>query len=223
MVRDRPTAFWAAVLFIPIVSCALHVLPIRADDIIASRQQETSMKETLAEKLFDQTPQQIREDLQRGNTGDLTRRRLIVVFSLVGIAAMTIVSLFQTGLIHHMPDLPNRALFDSDTVNSSEQAYRFGVPDGTFVIASLAITIVLAAFGGANRAEIQPWIPVVFTAKTAVDAFFSGAYLWNMVTVQKVACIYCITAALATFFIFALTFPEAGHAISAWAKRPAAH
>jgi uncharacterized membrane protein len=165
------------------------------------------------EKIFHQTPQQIRQELQQGKSGDLTRRRLIIVLSLVGLAAMTMVSLFQTGLIHHIPDLPNRALFDSAKVNSSEQAYKFGLPDGPFVMVSLAITIVLAAFGGANRAEVHLWIPLVFTAKTAVDAFFSAAYLWNMITVQKVACIYCIAAALATFAIVALTLPETKRAM----------
>ncbi len=68
------------------------------------------------------------------------------------------------GIIQHLPDLPGK-IFNSDQVNSSDQAYKFGVPDGTFVIVSLAVTVVLAAFGGIDRAEVQPWIPLIFTAK----------------------------------------------------------
>ena len=77
---------------------------------------------------------------------------MIIIGSLVAITAMLIVTLFQMGIIPHLPDPPG-AVFNSDKVNSSEQAYRFGLPDGTLVVLSLAATIILAAFGGIERAQ----------------------------------------------------------------------
>lgn len=180
--------------------------------------EEANMNTSVAERLFGQSPRQLREELQHGRSGDMTRRRAIVVLALVAMASMTVVTLFQTGVIGHMPDPPG-VWFDSAKVNSSEQAYRFGLPDGAFVLVSLGITIVLAAFGGLDRAAQHAWIPIVFTAKAGVDAFFSGLYLWNMITVQKVACLYCIVTALATFAILALTLPELTHAIAQFGSR----
>ena len=79
----------------------------------------------------------LREELQNAETDDLKRRRAIIGLSLVGAAAMTAVSLYQTGVIEHLPDPPIDG-FDSDKVNSSETAYMLGVPDGTLSLASLA-------------------------------------------------------------------------------------
>jgi len=75
-------------------------------------------------------PQQLRRELQEGRNDDLWRRRAIIGLSLVGAAAMTAVSLFQTGVVKHLPDPPLES-FDSDKVNSSDTAYMLGVPDGT--------------------------------------------------------------------------------------------
>ena len=48
----------------------------------------------------------------------LRRRRAIIATSLAGMASMSLVSLYQTGLIDHLPDLPLHA-FDSDKVSAS--------------------------------------------------------------------------------------------------------
>ena len=74
-------------------------------------------------------PQELRKELQEANTPDLQKRRAVIVVSLGGIASMTAVTLLQTGIIRHLPD-PPVGNFDSDRVNSSDTAYRFGLPDG---------------------------------------------------------------------------------------------
>jgi uncharacterized membrane protein len=78
--------------------------------------------------------------------------------------------------------------FHSDRVNLSEEAYKFGVPDGTLAMLSLAVNLVLAAIGGKDRVREQPWVPVA--AKAAVDAALAGWYLYQMPAKEKAWCPY---------------------------------
>ena len=157
-------------------------------------------------------PQELRIELQEKQTKSLRRRRAIIGLSLLGMGAMTMVSLFQTGVIKHLPDPPIDG-FDSDKVNSSETAYALGVPDGTLSLASLAANIPLAAFGGENRAEEQPIVPILAAGKAVVEALVAGWYFYQMVAVEKTLCGYCITGALANMGIAVLSLPEAIEAL----------
>ncbi len=152
--------------------------------------------------------QRLRCDLQESNEQNLRVRRAIIGLSLVGMSAMTAVSLFQTGIIKHLPDPPIKD-FDSDKVNSSDTAYALGVPDGTLSLASLAANIPIAAFGDENRAENQPLVPLAFAAKATVEAAVAGWYFYQMPTKEKKWCGYCIVGALANFGIAALSLVEA--------------
>lgn len=159
-------------------------------------------------------PQQLRRELQEGETPELWRRRAIIGLSLVGMASIAVVSLFQTGLIKHLPD-PPLAGFHSDKVNSSDTAYHFGVPDGTVSLAGHATNVALAAFGGADRASEQPWVPLIAAGKMAAEATVAAKYLfYQMPVVEKTWCPYCIVDALAHLGAFALTLPEAGKALN---------
>ena len=156
--------------------------------------------------------QELRRELQESNESDLRVRRAIIGLSLVGMGAMTAVALFQTGIIKHLPDPPLKD-FDSDKVNSSDTAYALGVPDGTLSLASLAANIPIAAFGGENRAETQPLVPLAAAAKASVEAVVAGWYFYQMPAVEKAWCGYCITGALANMGIAALSLPEAIEAL----------
>jgi uncharacterized membrane protein len=158
-------------------------------------------------------PQQLREELQEAQTPDLGRRRGIIGLSLIGIASMAAVTLLQTGIVRHLPDPPLES-FDSDRVNSSDTAYGLGVPDGTLGLASLASNVPIAAYGGAERAEHMPWVPVLAAGKAAVEAAVAGWYFYQMPAKEKKWCGYCITGALANVGIFLLTIPEARRAMS---------
>ncbi len=155
--------------------------------------------------------QKLRRELQNSNEGDIKLRRGIIGLSLVGIAAMTAVTLLQTGIIEHLPDPPIDG-FDSDKVNSSDTAYALGVPDGTLSLASLAANIPVAAFGGENRAEEKPLIPLAFAAKATAEAVVSGWYFYQMPTKEKAWCGYCIVGAFCNFGIAALSLVEAKRA-----------
>lgn len=165
----------------------------------------------ILEHQADSKPQRLREELQNSEKADVNLRRAVICLSLLGIGAMTAVSLFQTGIIKHLPDPPIDG-FDSDKVNSSDIAYALGVPDGTLSLASLAANIPLSAFGGENRAETQPLIPIAIAAKTTVEAAFAGWYFYQMPTKEKAWCGYCILGAAANFGIAVLTLKEAKRA-----------
>lgn len=163
----------------------------------------------------------LRADLTRGSTGELARRRGIVGLSLVGMAAMTPVTLLQTGLVKHLPD-PPLPRFHSDETNLSDVAYQWGVPDGTLALASLAVNIPLAALGKSDRAREKPWVPLLAAAKAAVDAVGAGWYFYRMLSGKEPWCPYCIIGALANGGILALALPEARAALQALtSERPA--
>lgn len=163
------------------------------------------------ERAAEGKPQQLRKELQHSEKSDVNLRRAVIGLSLLGIGAMTAVSLFQTGIVKHLPDPPIDG-FDSDKVNSSDTAYALGVPDGTLSLASLAANIPLAAFGGENRAEEKPLIPLAIAAKASVEAVVAGWYFYQMPTKEKAWCGYCILGAAANFGIAALTLAEAKRA-----------
>ncbi|MEX0802539.1 MAG: vitamin K epoxide reductase family protein [Candidatus Binatia bacterium] len=152
--------------------------------------------------------QQLCKELQEGNSSDLKNRRAVIVASLAGIASMTAVTLLQTGIVRHLPD-PPVGNFDSDRVNSSDTAYRFGLPDGPVSLASLALNIPIAAYGGVDRARKHPWLSIFAAAKAAVEAVAAGWYFYQMPAKEKAWCGYCISGALSNLAIAALTLPEA--------------
>lgn len=158
-------------------------------------------------------PQQLREELQEGDTRDLRRRRGIVVLSLIGMASMAAVTLYQMGLIRHLPD-PPLSRFDSDRVNASDTAYQYGVPDGTLTLAGHATNAAMAAFGGLRRTDAQPWVPIAASGKAGAEAAIATKYLfYQMPVVEKKWCGYCIIDALMHIGTFALTLPEAARAL----------
>lgn len=160
------------------------------------------------ESLIKKDTQVLRRELQDGESEDLNYRRGIIALSLVGIGAMTAVTLLQTGIVKHLPD-PPLPDFDSDKVNSSDTAYAMGVPDGALSLASLAANIPLASFGGIDRAEKMPLVPVAAAAKASVEAMVAGWYFYQMPAKEKKWCAYCIVGAAANVGIAALSLFEA--------------
>lgn len=150
----------------------------------------------------------LQQQLQHSEDGDLNRRRAIVGVSFVGMAAMGAVSALQTGLVKHLPDPPARG-FDSDKVNSSETAYALGIPDGTLSLLGFAANVPLAAWGGADRARKQPWIPMIAAGKALVEAVAAAWYFYQMPSKEKAWCAYCMTGAAVSFAVAALTLSEA--------------
>jgi uncharacterized membrane protein len=165
-------------------------------------------------KYLRMNPTKLRRDFQQNESGDLRRRRAIFNLSLLGIGSMAAVTLLQTGIVKHLPGPPIDG-FDSDKVNLSDEAFQFGVPDGTLGLASFAGNLPLAALGDADRARAQPVVPLAAAAKAALDAIVAGYYFYQMPAKERAWCGYCIVGGIASFAVFALTIPEARKAMAA--------
>lgn len=136
----------------------------------------------------------IRDELRNGNGSDLNQRRKVILLSAIGLIDFSIISLYQTGVIKHLPDLPHR-LFDSDHVNASEDAYQFGAPDGPISATAYAAAMVLASVGGSEKTGRRPLFDIALGATLAGNALGGIYYLYNMIFKQKKICLYCTTGA----------------------------
>lgn len=161
------------------------------------------------------TPRKLSRELRQGQSADLTRRRWIIGLSMVGTAMAQVVSLYQTGIIRHLPDPPSR-LFDSDRVDASDYAYRrLSTPDGFMMLVSYGITAGLAAAGGERRARQTPLLPIAMGLKILGDvavALELGREEWAE---NQALCAYCQVATLASIASAALALPEVREAIAA--------
>jgi uncharacterized membrane protein len=150
----------------------------------------------------------------RQGTGDfLPQRRGIVGLSLIAIGSMGLITLYQMGLIKHLPEPPLPRL-DADKVDASAEAYsRFSTPDGVLGIGNYAMTMGLAAMGGKDRAKEQPWIPLALAAKVGFDTSQAVRLFVDQLTKQKAFCSWCLLAAGTTLATIPLVIPETVAAI----------
>ncbi len=155
------------------------------------------------------TPSTLSHQLRLAQTDDLTRRRAVVALSNVGALAGIIVSLYQTGVIHHLPDLPGK-IWNADKVDAADYAYkRFKTPDALMMTVSYGITAWLAGAGGKDRASRTPWLPVALAAKVLGDAAFAVKLGQEEWAENKALCWYCQSATLASLASVPLVVPEA--------------
>ncbi|HZG65643.1 MAG TPA: vitamin K epoxide reductase family protein [Herpetosiphonaceae bacterium] len=158
-------------------------------------------------------PRQLSRELRQGQTADLTRRRWIIGLSLLGTAMVQVVSLYQTGIIKHLPDLP-LSFFNSDKVDASDYAYRrFRTPDALMMVSNYGVTAWLAGAGGKDRARETPMLPIAMGLKTVIDSLTAlelAREEWNE---NKAFCAYCQVATLCSLLSVALSMPEMESAI----------
>src|SRR3546814_12290585 len=75
-------------------------------------------------------------------------------------------------------DVCSSDLFHSDKVNSSNEAYGYGMPDGPLTLAAHAANIVLAAAGPPERYQDRPWIPLLASMISGTQAAVAAKYLF---------------------------------------------
>ena len=136
----------------------------------------------------------IREELLNGAGTDLDKRRQILSLSAIGLLDFAVISLYQSGVIKKLPDLPF-PIFDSNKVNAASDAYQMGVPDGTLGAWAYAANMVLATAGGSDRSGRKPVFDTMLGAVVAANAAGAVYYLYNMVVHQKKICPYCVAGA----------------------------
>jgi len=153
-------------------------------------------------------PTELSRYLREGSDPTLRRRRWVVGLSMVGVTAGQLVSLYQTGVIKHLPDPPGP--FDSNRVDASEYAYsRFSSPDGPLMVALYGLTALLAGAGGPERAERAPWLPITLALKTLYDTGTALELAREEWKENRAFCAYCQAATLASAASVALALPEA--------------
>jgi uncharacterized membrane protein len=136
----------------------------------------------------------IRQELLTGTDKDLEKRRTITALSAVGLIDFTSISLYQSGVIRRLPELPFKA-FDSNKVNAAPEAYRMGAPDATVSTLVYAANMVLATAGGTEASGRKPLYDVLLGCTIAGNAAGAIYYLNDMIFKQKKVCPYCIAGA----------------------------
>jgi len=164
--------------------------------------------------MYTTEPQQLSKELREGDSPDLERRRWIMGLSMVGATMAQIVTLYQTGVLKELPDLPI-PLVDSDRVDASDYAYsRLNTPDGPLMLINYGITAWLASTGGQNRARKNPLIPIAMGAKILVDSIAAAELAREEWAENKAFCEYCQVATLCSFVSLALAAPEVMSAVN---------
>lgn len=161
-------------------------------------------------------PRQLSHELRKGETADLSRRRWIIGLSMVGATMAQLVSIYQTGIISHLPDPPLPG-FDSSRVDASNYAYkRYNSPDGPAMLVNYGLTSWLAAAGGKDRAKQSPTLPLMMGAKILLDTGLAIKLAQEEWAENKAFCAYCQVATLCSLASVALAVPEVRSAYRAW-------
>lgn len=155
---------------------------------------------------------ELSRQLRTGNSAALQRRRKISIFTLISIGSMAFVSLYQLGIIKHLPE-PPFPMMDADKVDAASEAYEIlSMPDAVLGLGSYAVALGLAAMGPDNRTRTQPWIPLALAAKTLADSLAAGKLTVDQWTKHKAFCFWCLLAAATSIATLPLSIPEAREA-----------
>ncbi len=159
-------------------------------------------------------PAQLSRALRHGTGPELGRRRRILALALTASGAMGLISLYQMGILRHLPEPPLPG-FDGDRVDASEEAYeKLQAPDAVIGLTSYAVTALLAAAGEPDRARSHPWLPLALAGKVALDASQAAKLSWDQWARHRAFCSWCLLAAGATFAMVPLVIPEAREALN---------
>ncbi len=138
---------------------------------------------------------------------DLRRRRRIVGSYALASLAMGAASLYQTGIVRRVPELPFPR-FDANYVEASAEGYQvLGVPDAVLAVFSNASTMLLATLGGPGPRSAP--LRALLAAKVTVDSAYVGKLVFDQVARHKVLCTYCLVASAATFGALAPAWRQA--------------
>lgn len=140
----------------------------------------------------------LRNTLRKKDSEDLRRRRRIITLAAIGVIDFTVISLYQTGVIKRLPDLP-LPYFDSNSVNASAKAFATGFPDGTSGVLMFGSTMLLASYGGNRQSGRKKYWDKLLMGMVSAGAIAGAQYLYDMAFKQKKICLYCVTGAALSF------------------------
>ena len=139
-------------------------------------------------------------------------RGVLMAASLLGMASMATVALFQIGVLRHLPDPPVDG-FDSDHVNAPERTSVRGVPDGFRKFTGHAVMLALTAAWTADREARRPWLAFFAAGFALGQAIAAGRAVFRMPKVDKAWCGYRLIDAAVHFVTAAIMVPAAGWAL----------
>jgi uncharacterized membrane protein len=155
-------------------------------------------------------PATLSRELREGRTPELARRRWAIGLSYAGGLIGMIVGAYQTGILRRLPDILPGKVFDAEKVDASDYAYsRMQSPDGPLMGVTYLITASLAAAGGKDRAEQQPWLPLAGASKAWYDLVVAGRLAQEEWAENKALCSWCQVATAFSAVTAALLTPEA--------------
>ncbi len=159
-------------------------------------------------------PEALSRELRLGSGRFLKLRRRALSLSLLAAGTMMPITLYQMGVIRHLPEPPLPRL-NADAVDAASEAYAIlATPDAVLGLGSYAATALLASAGGEDRAQTHPWIPLALAAKTTIDAAFGVKLTVDQWTNHRVFCSWCLLAAGASVATVPLVIPEARAALT---------
>lgn len=155
----------------------------------------------------------VSDALRRLESRHLSGRRRVALLQTIATWALSLVGLYQFGIIRRVPE-PNLRGLGADAVDASGEAYEMlRTPDSALGIASAGVTLALAGMGGPDRSRRQPLVPLVLFAKTALDAV-GGLYLTaEQLTKHRKVCSWCTVSAAALLASVPAAYPEARDAL----------
>ncbi|HEX6777450.1 MAG TPA: vitamin K epoxide reductase family protein [Ktedonobacterales bacterium] len=158
-------------------------------------------------------PEVLSQQLRQASDRFLRERRGVIGLSLVAATALSLISLYQMGILKRLPE-PKLPRFNAEKVNSSAEAYRWlETPDAFLGLGSYVATMTLAAMGGPKRAEEQPWIPLALAAKVGADTALAGFQVLMQARKLRTFCSWCLLTGVASFGSIPLVIPEARYAL----------
>jgi len=151
----------------------------------------------------------VSDALRRGAGDFLTRRRTLALLQTGAVAALSVVGLYQFGVLRSVPEPPLPGL-DADRVDASGEAYAvLRTPDSALAIANAGLSLVLAGMGGARRHAEQPWIPLAMFVKCVADAAGGVLLTAEQLTRHRRICSWCTVTAALLVSTVPVALPEA--------------
>lgn len=152
-------------------------------------------------------------ELRLGSSRFLRLRRKVLGLSLVASGAMATISLYQTGIIRHLPEPPLPHL-NADQVDALGEAYAIlETPDAVLGLLSYSVTACLAAASGEDRWRTRSWLPLALAGKVTGDAIAGSKLTVDQWTKHRAFCFWCLIGAGASLASVPLAIPEARAAL----------
>lgn len=131
----------------------------------------------------------------REGEGEIEDRRRIIALAALGLIDFAVITLYQTGTIESLPDLPFK-VFDSDAVNASRKAFATGFPDGTSGALLYSLTALCASVGGDVKTGRKKIFDHALLILVMIGAGAGLQYLYDMSFKQRKICLYCVSGAV---------------------------